>query len=164
MGARESPQSLRYLPSGPLQKKGPIPCFQEKGNYCPAFVRPCCGYFMTRPIFGRRTTPLVLVFTKLFSENKGPVLGFCFLFVCLLGFCFFFCQFLLSATLTCPKHRLLGGKLSQSSAALGLKYYFNKAGVSGCPLFHRESGSILCHLLSHCLMTDFWHMLRAICT
>lgn len=51
------------------------PLFQDKGNYCPAFVRPCV-YFMTRPIFGRRTTPLVLVFTKLFSENKGPGFGF----------------------------------------------------------------------------------------
>lgn len=144
---------MRYLPSGPLQKKGPIPCFQDKGDYCPTFVSPCV-YFMTRPIFGSRTTPLVLVFTKLFSENKGPVWGFCFLFG----------QFLLSATLTRPEHRLLWGKLSQSSAALGLKYCFNKAGVSGCPLFRRESGSILCHLLSHYLMTDFWHMLRAICT
>lgn len=45
------------------EKKRASPLVQDKGHYCQGFVRPCVD-FMTRPIFGRRTTPLVLVFTK----------------------------------------------------------------------------------------------------
>lgn len=145
-----------WTPNKALEARGiyPLGLYREKGQSLASRIKvtivepllEACVCFMTRPIFGRRNTPFASGFHKTVLIKQRLR--------------FFVRRLSVHVLSTDPCWENCRG----GPAGLGLRFHFSEAGARDGPLFHRESGRIVCHLLSCCLVTDFWHMPRAICT